>query len=326
MNKWIKQNYLWLSILLAVFFAWLTPEAGSRDGWLRTPVLTKIGIIFIFFTQGFKLSSSAIAQGIRFWQLHMFCQFWIFLGTPLLSLAIIFTIGSNWNSDLQTGIFFLSSLPTTITSAVIFVTRTGGNVAGAIFNTILANLVAVFILPTWILLYQKTTASHSFELLPVLWKLTWLILLPFAVGHLSQRWLSAFKEKVNRTSTPIHQGIIAMMIYSAFANSFHDNIWEEAGSSATIIALTSSVLLVAIFHSSVFGSSLLFFKKSDSRVSVFFIASQKSLAVGIPYSSALFAENPELGNQSVIILPLLFYHLLQLLLASILSNKLKADD
>jgi len=320
--SWFQRNSLVISIIAAVILASLTPDWGANGGYLHSQILIKLGVIVIFLAQGFTLSTKALVQGIRHWPLHVFVQFWIFLGIPILSLTGILWFGHLLPAGLRLGLFFLSILPTTISSAIALVSHAEGNIAGAVFNTVLSNLSAVFLLPVWLLCYQSNSGTVEIEIWPVFLKLVQLLLLPFFVGHLSRFFLKRFELRIKKLTRPVNQSIIVFMVYAAFATSFRDKVWTELGPEVTLQAFLAAITLLIFSSLSVWISSRMFFQRAADRISAFFVGSQKSLAVGIPYSVAFFASLP-IGSeaslkQSIIILPLLFYHPLQLLLASLM--------
>jgi sodium/bile acid cotransporter 7 len=322
MYNWLKQNQLIFQIIAAVFLGWLTPEWGARGGYLHSEVLIKVGVIFIFFTQGFSLSTRAMIDGLRFWPLHLYVQSWIFLIIPVFAVLAGIAFSSLLPEGLLLGLFFLAALPTTVSSAVALVGQAGGNSAGAVFNTVLSNLAAVFILPVWLLWYQSSMTPVAFEIWPVFWKLVQLLLVPFFIGHASQYFLKRWKQPIQKFAKPTNQWIIVFMVYTAFATSFRDKVWESVGPSISINGFACALILLFVISVLVWASGRVLFSNPAHRIAAFFTASQKSLAVGVPYSATFFA-NLDGGvdgslQHSIVLLPLLFYHPLQLLLASVL--------
>jgi len=75
---------------------------------------------------------------------------------------------------------------------------------------------------------------------------------------------------------------------------------------------------VLLFHLSGWVFSTRWSKKKEIQVSQFFCLSQKSLAMGLPIASILFAESEE--NLFSITLPLFCVHFLQLLVGTLFLN------
>lgn len=84
--SWLKRNSLILLIMIALFMGWLTPDWGAKNGYLQSQFFIKAGVILIFFLQGFSLSTKTMIEGLKFWPLHLFTQFWIFIGIPAIAL------------------------------------------------------------------------------------------------------------------------------------------------------------------------------------------------------------------------------------------------
>lgn len=319
---WFRKNSLILSIFFAIILGALAPEWGAKGGKLHSEIIIQIGIFFIFFSQGLSLHRAALLDGIRFWQLHVFTQTWIYLGIPLIALLLLTLSGELLPPGLKLGVFFLSVLPTTISSAIAFVSEGEGNVPGAIFNTALSNLAAVFVLPAWILFYQKSLSGVELEMWPIFLNLLRLLFIPFFIGFFSKTLFQKLGLDVNRIAKPTNQAIIAFIVYSTFATSFQQKLWEQAGSEIAAIGLGCGFVLLCTSSVLVWLSCRFFFKMPKSRITAFFTASQKSLAVGIPYSVTFFSTlsdptDPTLKH-SIIILPLLCFHPMQLFLAGVM--------
>lgn len=317
-----RQQSLTLSLLAAVLLSALTPDWGARGGHLRSEVLIWVGVVIIFLSQGFLLSRSALLKGFASWHLHLLSQAWMFLGMPLLALLGLALAGDSLAPGIRIGVFFLSILPTTIASAIALIAHAKGNIGAAVFNTVFANLFAVVMVPLWLVATQITEAPHTLPLGSTLRQLTLLVLLPFACGQLIRIWLHPFESAVARFARPLQQCIIVFMVYAAFATSFQEQVWEKVGAWIALQALFAAVLLLLVASAFILVSiRVLFFNPTD-RIAVFFLSSQKSLAVGVPFAIACFSslpDSPTASEQlSVILLPLLFYHPLQLMFAGII--------
>ncbi len=57
---------------------------------------------------------------------------------------------------------------------------------------------------------------------------------------------------------------------------------------------------------------------AEDEIAVVFCGSKKTLASGVPMAKLLFGAHPGLG---VIVLPIMFYHQLQLLVCSVLADR-----
>ena len=179
----LKPDWFLLGMAAATALAWAFPGPGAAGGWLHPELLTKAGVALIFFLHGVTLPSSELRAGAARWRLHVVVQAATFLLFPLLAWLTIRLLGSRISPELQLGIFFLGALPSTVSSSVAMTGVAGGNVAGAVFNATLSNLIGIFITPLWVLAVLRA-GGQSLPVLPVVLDLVRWLLLPLAVGQL----------------------------------------------------------------------------------------------------------------------------------------------
>lgn len=315
----LKRNSFVFCLGLAVLLAWLTPEWGASGGKLSSQIWNKVGIIIIFLFQGFGLSTESIALGFKNWRLHLFTQFWISLGAPFLVLTALAVAGDRFAPELRTALFFLSVLPTTVSSAVALIVQADGNVAGGVFNSVLSNLLAVVIVPVAVVSFTATAGDGApLDIGPALRMIVSVVLVPFIIGHLLRKPFMGFVPRVKKVTVPLNEFIICFMVYASFSTSFRDALWERVGAGFAISGFVAAVLLLALMSLSVWASARLLLKEPADRVAAFYCGSQKSLAVGVPYAAAIFTLGGSAVDPSAVLLPLLFYHPLQVLVGSAL--------
>ena len=310
-----RKNGLVLWLIGAIFLAWLTPGWGAKGGVLHTEWLTKIGVFVIFLLQGFGLAPEALRRGLGHWRLHLFMQGWIFLGIPLMALGLLALAGERVDPALARGLFFLAILPTTVSSAVAFIAQADGNAAAGVFNTALANLAGILLVPTWMLWFEASVSAVAPDVWPIFRSLLVLLLLPFVLGQVAHRFLPPLGPEGKKRSRITTQGIIVFMVYAAFANSFRDALWARVGADVAWRSAAAAGLLLLLASLCVLLTARLSFRLPGDRVAAFFCGSHKSLAVGIPFAAAIFGTG---GDAGLVILPLLFYHPLQLFLGALL--------
>lgn len=326
----IEKNLFLFGLLGAVGFAFVFPELGADEGPLRADMLSKLGVMVIFFLQGLSLKTRELVAGFHQARLHLFVQGWIFLISPVVLFGAGLSLRAAGHGELAGGFFYLGLLPTTISSAVAFSTAAGGNVSGAIFNTTLANVLGVFWVPLGCLVLFSAGGGLQGQLIgPLLLKLVWLILLPLVTGQCLRPLLSkrALFRKVVTKFKYINHGIILFIVFTAFAGSVLDDTWQgvPTGSLVRLLALTLGAVLV--IHLMVWISSGWILGSAADRISALFCGSQKTLAAGAPMAVAIFQDNGQLAgvNLSLILLPLLCYHPLQLFLAAMVLPRLAGN-
>ena len=323
-------------LLGALAMAWCWPEGGVPNGPLKPEITTKGAVALIFLLQGLNLPLDQLGQGLRDWRLHLFVQFFCFILFPLATLGLVVSgmIPVPW----APGFLFLAILPTTISTAIVYTSASGGDSVAATFNATLSNLLGILAVPLWCAFFvfpmegiaiAETSSDGFFS--EFLAKLLWLIVTPLCVGLWFRRFLSKEDSaRRKRFLRNISYGCVLFIAYAGFCQGFLGSgkntgtIWWEA-------LLLASILLVLVKCLAWGLGGLLGFER-NRRLPAFFCASQKSLAVGLPMGQLLFGlEHPKLF---VLLLPLILYHMLQLLVGAILlgrwqnneSAKFRAED
>lgn len=316
LKKWVGQNWFLIGLVAVVLLAWRFPDPGASGGILRSQVLTRMGVVLIFFFQGLTLSFAVLRTGLMQWRLHLFVQFFIFLVIPLVAVGMI-TAGASFLSEpLRLGFIFLAVLPTTIATSVAYTVMTRGNVAGAVFNSTLANMAGIFITPLWIGMWLQV-GGETLPLGKLFLDISMLLLAPLLFGQvcrpLVRRWVDGRKRWFATASSLI----ILFIVHAAFCNSWKQNVWSAHGTEAALVAAAGAALLffIALGLSAV-GIRILRFEHENAMV-VLFCAPQKTLAAGAPLANLIFAAHPGFG---LILLPVLLYHPLQLLAGGVLIN------
>ena len=322
MKGFLQKQWLILALGGAVALAFVFPEWGASGGSLRSEVTTKLGIILVFFLQGWALPSEVLARGVLRWRTHLLIQAFIFFLYPLLFI-LGDLVWSQWiGHPLRIGFFFLAVLPTTITSAIVYTSLADGNTGVALFNTTVANFAAVLITPLWMMVLVQSDVGQMGDFAGVFLKLTRLILLPFLVGQVIHYY---FKETAIRHKIlfgHINQGVIIFLVFAAFANSVKGGIWESQGWD---MLWFTALLCLALFFL-VNALALLFirldFFTQEEKPAVFFCSTQKTLATGATFANSLFGADPTLG---IILLPVIVYHPIQLVLGGLLIPWFKGE-
>jgi solute carrier family 10 (sodium/bile acid cotransporter), member 7 len=319
-NNWLRSNGFLLGLAAAVGVALLFPEPGARDGFLHAEFLANAGIVVILLLQGLSLPLEQVKAGARNWRLHLLIQLYTFGVFPIVGIMLDFFMPRLWSAEpeaIRNGFLFLCVLPSTISTSVVLTTTARGNTIGALFNAVLSNILGVFITPVLVhLLMKKTGQSAPFG--PLLLKITFLTLVPFLAGMLLRhpllRWIEAHRKWVPRISS----AIILFIVYSAFCDSVAEKIWQRNG-----LGMTARVLLFVVVLFT--GMSLLIqwncrmlkFNREDG-ITAYFCSVKKTLSMGVPLAMLIFGGD---ANLSLILLPIMFYHPVQLLVNGFLANQ-----
>lgn len=310
-------NTFFFLLVGMIFLAKAFPEWGSEESPLPLKAITGIGISVIFFFYGVKLSPEKLKQGLSNWKLHILVQSTTFLIFPLVVLLLYAVWGDEANL-FWIGTFYLAALPSTVSSSVVMVSIAGGNLPAAIFNASISSMVGIFITPLWMDLMLPETAV-DFDLTDTIIKLSFQVLVPVILGLFVHKYLVKYVNKHQTALKNFDQAIILLIIFTAFAESFSENMFD--GHSASELILLGVLMLV--FFLLMMGlmyllSKALKFSREDM-ITVIFCGSKKSLVQGAVMGRVMFPDPVVFG---VMLLPLMVYHALQLMVGSAIAQKL----
>ena len=324
----LKKNGFILALLGAIVLAFLLPQLAASDGPLKAGLVSKAGVMVIFFLQGLSLKTRELAGGFKQLKLHGFVQAWIFVFSAIILVLAALVLRACSLPGLANGFFYLALIPTTISSAVAFTGAAGGNVPAAIFNTTLSNVIGVFWVPAGCLLVFATGGELPTDLLgPLLLKIIKLILLPLIAGQVLRPFIHErqFFQRIRPSFKVVNHSIILFIVFAALGQSLLSNAWDGIGAGSIVLLIGVTAMAVALIHAGTWMTSTRVAANHSDRVAVLFCGSQKTLAAGAPMAVAIFSDGNTLGaiNPGLMILPLLCYHPLQLLLAAVLLPKLE---
>ncbi|MBA4136826.1 MAG: bile acid:sodium symporter [Opitutus sp.] len=318
--KRLRANAFLLGLVAATALAFVFPAPGARGGWLQPEILTNVGIALILFLQGLSLPFEKVREGAANWRLHLIVQVFTFGVFPVVGLALNALMPALWPTQpdaVRDGFLYLCVLPSTVSSSVVFTAVARGNTAGALFNAAFSNVLGVLLTPVLVHLLMRTT-GESAPVGPLLLKITALTLAPFALGAVLRPraavWIDARKAWVARVSN----GAILFMVYAAFCDSVVDRVWQRHGADVTAKTLALAVGLFAFMSLLIAASCRALRLNREDFIAGYFCAVKKTLAMGVPLAVLIFGAR---GDLSLILLPIMFYHPVQLLVNGVLANR-----
>lgn len=318
----MRSNGFLLGLAAAVLLAFLFPGPGSRQGALHPDLLNNIGIALILFLQGLSLAVEKIRSGAANWRLHLVIQSFTFLIFPLLGLGLNFVLPTVWTTvpeSIRDGFLYLCVLPSTISTSVVLTAVARGNTAGALFNAALSNIIGVLLTPVLVhLLLQHSGVDASTPFAPLLLKIILLTLLPFALGMLLRPSLKNWIERHQAWSARLSNAIILFIVYTAFCDSVEQDVWRRHGALLTIQTLATVLFLFGLVSLLVHLVCRTLKLNREDHIAAYFCSVKKTLALGVPLALLIFGERADL---SLILLPIMFYHPLQLFINGLLASQ-----
>jgi sodium/bile acid cotransporter 7 len=305
-------------LLLLVGTVALASVLPARGVWASIAGgIADAGIALLFFLHGAKLSREAILDGAKAWRLHLTVAAMTFVLFPLIGLGVRAIPGLE--PSLATGVLFLTLLPSTVQSSIAFTAIAGGNVAAAVCSASFSNLAGIFITPLLTALLI-TGQSHGFSTDPII-DIAVQLLLPFLAGHFLRPWIGGFVTRNKAVLGYVDRGSILLVVYTAFGAAVIEGLWQKVtlGELGLIALISLCVLAIVMIVGSLVGKALGFAR--EDRIVLLFCGSKKSLATGVPLAGVLFPA----AQVGAIILPLMFFHQIQLMVCAVLARRFAAQ-
>jgi sodium/bile acid cotransporter 7 len=302
-------------LALAILLASLLPVSGEYRPIAEA--VSNAAIFLLFLLNGLRLPRDEVVKGIRNMRLLLPLALWCF-GAMALAGAALAKAGSAFMlpQHVALGLLFLGALPSTVQSATAYSSLAGGNVAASVVAAAFLNILGVFLsAPLFSLLAGSTAAPLD---LGTLEKVVLMLLVPFLIGQAAQRRAGHLVRDHKRLATWLDRTSIAIAVYVAFSGAVEQGLWQLVDLPDWL----SLLLLVGCFLGFGFGGAwilggLLGLARAD-RIAFLFAGAQKSIALGAPLASVLFPP----AVAGLLLLPVLTYHLLQLVLSAPLANRL----
>jgi sodium/bile acid cotransporter 7 len=223
------------------------------------------------------------------------------------------------SKPLADGVLITSSLSMSVNMVQILSRACGADEAAAVFNQALGNMSGVFLSPSLILGYMGVFPDINLGW--VFFLLGMRIVVPVIVGQLLQKTshhVANMGTKYKHQFKHIQEYSLLFIIYCTFCKVFKKGSQQTLGQvfACVLYQLLQLLLLMAIaWH------VLRFFWKDEPelRVMGLFGCTHKTIAMGIPLITAIYGNDPNLGQY---VLPILIWHPMQLIVGTLLTPRL----
>ncbi|MBB6426088.1 bile acid:sodium symporter family protein [Sphingopyxis sp. JAI128] len=301
-------------LLATILIASLLPVRGPAVPIAQA--VSTAAIVLLFFLNGVRLPRDEVLHGIRNWTLQGGAFLFCFGAMALLGLGAQLAAAPFLPAPLALGFLFLGILPSTVQSATAASSLAGGNVAASVVAAALLNLTGVIASP---LLFAALAGSAGAIRGEGALRIVAIMLLPFIAGQIVQRWLRPWVLAHRGLATLMDRTAIAVAVYVAFSAAVVAGIWQllDGREVGIVLALVAALLALSFGGAWLFGR-LLGLARPD-RITLLFSGAQKSIAVGAPLAATLFA--PAIAG--MVLVPILVYHMAQLILSAWIAPVLK---
>lgn len=294
-------------LLATILIASLLPVRGEA-----VPVaqgVSTAAIVLLFFLNGVRLPRDEVLHGVRNWKLQGAGLTFCFGGMALLGVVAQAATAPFLPATLALGFLFLGILPSTVQSATASSSMAGGNVAASVVAAALLNLTGVIASP---LLFAALAGSAGAISGAAALRIALILLLPFVAGQAAQRWLRPWVLRHRELATFMDRTSIAIAVYVAFSAAVVGGIWTRLDGREIGITFAAVAALLALAFAAAWALGGLLRLRRPDRITLLFAGAQKSIAVGAPLAATLFP--PAIAG--VVLVPILVYHMAQLILSA----------
>ncbi len=315
MKQFFVQRWFLIALVVALFAGWIwaTPLHWLVEWkWLREGVVA--GVLFLM---ALPLEARSVWRTIRRPLPALVAVAVNLVAIPLLAWAV-----TPFMTDvLAYGLIVASATPCTLASASVWTRRAGGNDAVSLVVTVITNGLCFLVTPFWLWLATGRVVSGtavSFHSLGQ--KLALLVVLPMLVAQLL-RLIPSCAAWATRRRIPLgvvaQWGVLTMVFFGSIQMGL---TLAQQPANTLVLQIVMTVLAVMFIHLVAFWlgyatGQRLGFPREDT-VAIAFAGSQKTLMVGLQVSIDLGAS----------ILPMVAFHVGQLLVDTVLADRLRKPE
>lgn len=310
-----------LGILLMILLAWLFPGIGGPNGLITLDTINHYGVIVLFFFYGLRLSPEKLKADLRNWKLHITIQALTFIVFPLLVLPFYPIFDGTVYLNLWLAVFFLATLPSTVSSSVVMVSIARGNIPSAIFNASISGMIGILATPLWMGIFLDAS-NADFNLAQTFNDLLLQIFAPVILGLVLHKWLGAWALKYKHYNSMFDKAVILSIVYESFSTSLLNGIFDTLPIWTLIILSVSVIVLFFVVY--IISNQISKWLKltREEQITVVFCGSKKSLIHGSVMASVLLAGS---ANGCLFLVPIMIYHAFQLFYISIVARRMSME-
>lgn len=304
-------------IVGVMLLATVLPVTGEARSVAQTASNIAVFMLFLFY--GMRLSRQEVRAGLGNLRLLLPLAIWVFGVMGVAGWAAWQGTLVWLPASLAIGFLYLGVLPSTVQSATIYSSLAGGNVASSVVAAALLNILGVFItVPLYSLLSGSADSVFNTQTLT---KVLVILLLPFIIGQALQHWTHEWVAANRKLNSAMDRFVIGLGVYVAFSGAVEQQIWSQLDLKVWVVVLVACAALLGIAYGGAWllGGALRLAR--GDRIAMLFAGGQKSIAMGAPLATVLFPS----AKAGTILLPLLVYHLAQMVVAAPIAGRLARE-
>jgi len=314
-HAFLTRRWFLLSLTAVLFFGWF--YAADLGFVVEASTVRRTIVATVLFLMALPLEARTIGGSLRSPKAPT-------LGV-IVNLVIVPLVG--WGASfllprsLGLGLMVAASTPSTLASASVWTRRAGGNDATSMMVTLVTNGVCFVVTPLWLVLMTgQKLDGDSLAPTGMIRDLALLVVLPMALAQLL-RLIPFVGLVATRRKVPL--GVVAQLgiLYMVFVGSIQMGMtMAHSDQDQGAIQLLGMVAIVMAVHLGCLWLGIALSRaaglRREDQIAVAFSGSQKTLMVGLQVAL-------ELG---ISILPMITYHIGQLLVDTVIADRMREND
>jgi solute carrier family 10 (sodium/bile acid cotransporter), member 7 len=327
----LRKYWFLVGLGCAIGVAYAFPDLGKTGGHIRSEWSVKWGcVIVIFFLSGLSLRTKVLAKEMLHINLHAVVQIYSLLIIPFTVYGLGLLLSRlPLDKTLVTGIVIMACTPTTISSNVVMTKNAMGNEYSALVNAAVGNLIGIFVSPALVSYFMKNptfntlskAAGGQIDYGSIMKNLGLTVLVPLFVGQIIQliwtKRVARLKEKFYFSE--VNSVALLILIWSVFCTAVATKSFQKISGKDLVALIIINAGLYILFSLMVMMTARIpirrwQFSRKDT-VAMMFCGATKTVAMGVPLINTLYSD----GDQKligVLSLPLIMYHIIQLVLGA----------
>jgi solute carrier family 10 (sodium/bile acid cotransporter), member 7 len=313
-HAFLTRRWFLLTLAAVLLFGWL--GAQSLELVVGMASIRRGIVAVVLFLMALPLEARTIGRSFRSPQAPLLGVFVCMGAVPIVGWGASYLL----SPPLGLGLIVAAVVPSTLASAAVWTRRAGGNDATSILVTVLTTGTCFVVTPLWLtLLTGQRFSGEALSPASLVRDLALLVVLPMAAAQLLRLIPAVGLFSLRRK---IALGVIAQLgiLYMVFVGAIQMGLtMEQTTSEHHVLGLLSMVVVVLAVHLGclwlgiVLGRAIRLTR--EDQIAVAFSGSQKTLMVGLQISL-------ELG---ITILPMVTYHIGQLLIDTVIADRMRAQ-
>ncbi len=313
---WASLTKHWFLTALAICFSIGYFGAGFLKPLMEMTLL-RSGIVFVvMWAMGVTLQADTIRRSLTRPLPSLLAIAINVAVVPLLCLPTMWLLPDKFFG----GLFITAIVPCTLASASVWTRKAAGDDSIAMMTTVVTNLACVIVVPLGILLVLSQQAE--IDVAQQVSKLASIVVVPLLLAQLIRRFGAATWADRNkpRLSMLGQVGILLMVVFGAISSA---TMVDRAGEATTATSWGSFITLIvaaAAVHTLALCFGVLiarcFQLQRASQIAIGIAGSQKTLMVGLQIAI----------DCGVSVIPMLVYHLSQLVIDTLVAERWKRDS